>query len=75
MSNTNLNEVDVIKVRLRKILNTMDLPSKRCVLNSEVEEGNLRWLLRNIQIHNGKHPNFLEAKDLIIKLLVDNYLK
>ena len=75
MSNTNLSEADVDRVGLTKILYTMDLPSKRCVLSAEVEEGNLRWLSRNIQIHNGKHPNLREAKDLIAKLLVDNHLK
>ena len=52
----------------------MDLPSKRCILNAEVEEGNLRWLSRNIQINSSEHPQFQEAKGLIRELLVSQYI-
>jgi hypothetical protein len=47
--------------RLQEILETMNVP--------ETRKTDLKWLARNIQVQNGQHPQFGEAKDLIRKLL------
>jgi hypothetical protein len=46
------------------LLSTMDIPSKR---KEDMSEGNIRWLLRNLFIHNGNHPDF----DRVLDMLVD----
>lgn len=48
--------------RLRKILETMDLPAMRV---SSLDRG---WLLRNIAVRNQNHPDFEEAFGLLKKL-------
>lgn len=40
----------------------MDIPAFRRNINNDV---NVRWLLRNIHINNGNHPNLEEALTLI----------
>ena len=50
---------------LNDILSTMDIPETRRVINAK----NLRWLLRNIRVRNGKHPRIKEVISSIIALL------
>lgn len=42
-------------MRIEKMLETMDVPNFRRNLK---KEENIRWLLRNLHIRNGKHPYF-----------------
>lgn len=53
-----------MKERLEEILTTMDIPENR----REINFGNLSWMIRNLAIRNGNHPNFEEARDLVRKL-------
>ncbi len=50
------------KRRLNELLETMDVPKSRFA--------DLRWLTRNLGIRNEKHPNFLEARRLIVDALI-----
>jgi hypothetical protein len=50
--------------RLQQILETMDVP--------EMRKGDVRWLMRNIQIRNSAHPEIDEAMKLLKKL---NFVK
>lgn len=43
--------------RLQEILQTMDVPIRRV--------NDYSWLARNLAIRNSKHPDFVEAKQLI----------
>lgn len=47
------------------ILDKMDLPSRRKMINKE----NLLWLSRNIMFKNNDHPNFQRSIELIRMLL------
>ena len=49
------------KILLMELLLTMDLPRDRIVLS----EGNILWLLRNVQIDNANNPNL----ERIVRLL------
>lgn len=53
-----------MKERLEQILATMDIPENR----REINFGNLSWMIRNLAIRNGSHPDFGEARDLVRKL-------
>lgn len=53
-----------MKERLEEILTTMDIPENR----REINFGNLSWMIRNLAIRNGNHPDFEEARDLVRKL-------
>lgn len=53
-----------MKERLEEILTTMDIPENR----REINFGNLSWMIRNLAIRNGNHPDFEEAHDLVRKL-------
>lgn len=52
---------------LTDILKTMDLPEKR---RDIYNAANLRWLARNIQFRNFKHPKIKEAIELIKELIL-----
>ncbi len=52
-------------IELKKILDTMVVPSKR----KELTMDNLRWLKRNLFIQNSAHPEFAVAEQLIVKLI------
>lgn len=54
----------IMKERLKEILTTMDIPENR----REINFGNLSWMIRNLAIRNGNHPDFEEARDLVRKL-------
>ena len=43
--------------RLVEILATMDVPASR----KELTPSNVRWLLRNLRVRNGQHPDINEA--------------
>ena len=49
------------KILLMELLLTMDLPRDRIVLS----EGNILWLLRNVQINNANNPNL----ERVVRLL------
>lgn len=49
------------QVVLMDLLLTMDIPRGRISLT----EGNVRWLLRNVQINNASHPDL----ERVIRLL------
>ena len=49
------------KILLMELLLTMDLPRDRIVLS----EGNVLWLLRNVQINNANDPNI----ERVVRLL------
>lgn len=51
---------------LRKILETMEVPSFRC---QDLRNSNLLWLQRNLHINNGAHPQLGNALSLIGKIL------
>lgn len=53
-----------MKERLEEILTTMDIPENR----REINFGNLSWMIRNLAIRNGNHPDFEEARNLVRKL-------
>lgn len=52
---------------LTELLLTMDLPRGRIPLTPS----NVRWLLRNVQINNGGHPN-LERVVRLLKEFAQN---
>ena len=54
------------KVLLMELLLTMDLPRGRITLS----EGNVFWLLRNVQINNANHPE-LERVVRLLKEFTD----
>ena len=43
--------------RLVEILATMDIPTSR----ENLTTANVRWLLRNLRVRNGQHPDINEA--------------
>jgi hypothetical protein len=45
--------------RLNEILSTMDIPENRL--------SDWAWLLRNLWVRNGSHPDFSEAQKLVVK--------
>lgn len=45
------------------LLEDMDVPVAR------IREEDWRWLLRNLQIRNGNHPDFPEVHDILRKLI------
>ena len=61
-----LNEVERQKSQLAEILEEMDLPETRKNLN---ESSSLRWLMRNMRVRNGKHPQCKNAVELIKNLM------
>ncbi len=58
------------RVRLREILETMDLPFLRKVV---ADVNDLKWLKRNLISQNNRHPDFEEAMEIIIGLLKDGW--
>ena len=42
---------------LTEILTTMDIPASR----ENLTPTNVRWLLRNLRVRNGQHPDINEA--------------
>jgi hypothetical protein len=46
---------------LQELLKDMNVPKERL--------GDIRWLARNLGIHNGHHPRLDETQSLIRKLL------
>ena len=62
-----MNNYDDETIKLRSILQTMDVPEMRM----EVNDSNLRWLMRNMAVKNSKHPDFEKAEDTI-KFLLKN---
>ena len=62
----NLNEVERQKSQLVEILEEMDLPETRKNIN---DNSNLRWLIRNMSVRNGKHPRCRKAFKLIKSLM------
>lgn len=50
---------------LTDLLNDMDIP----VMRREINNRNLRWLMRNIRVRNGKHPKIKEVMEEIKRLL------
>ena len=55
------------KILLMELLLTMDLPRDRIVLS----EGDVLWLLRNVQINNANHPE-LERVVRLLKEFAQN---
>lgn len=51
---------ELLVTRLREILSTMDVPSGRV--------NDLPWLARNLQVRNSDHPDFAEAREIIVEL-------
>lgn len=47
------------------LLNDMDIP----IMRREINNRNLRWLMRNIRVRNGKHPKIKEVIEEIKRLL------
>jgi len=43
--------------RLVEVLTTMDVPASR----KELTPSNVRWLLRNLRVRNGQHPDINET--------------
>ena len=43
--------------RLAEILSNMDIPASR----ESLTPTNVRWLLRNLRVRNGKHPDINEV--------------
>lgn len=58
------------RVRLREILETMDLPFLRKVVASIYD---LKWLNRNLISRNNRHPDFEEAMKIIVDLLKEGW--
>ncbi len=54
------------KEELVNVLNEMDLPAMR----RELSVSNIRWLLRNIRVHNGNHPRIAEVFEELKRLLL-----
>lgn len=54
---------DQLKAKLKDILSSMDIPSKR------IHELDIRWLNRNLAIRNTSHKDYREAKWIISFLL------
>lgn len=54
-----------IEGRLKTLLGQMLVPHSR----QELHHHNLKWLGRNIAIHNAEHPHIEEARGLITKML------
>ena len=50
--------------KLEQLLNTMDIPPMR--------KNDNRWLMRNLAIRNGEHPDFDEVIALLRKQHLDN---
>ena len=50
-----------------KLLCEMDIPDMR----REINHRNLRWLMRNIRVRNGKHQRIKEVIEEIKRLLKD----
>ena len=48
------------------VLNEMDLP----VMRREINESNLRWMMRNIRVCNGDHPRIKEVLGELRRLLL-----
>ena len=48
---------------LKELLSSMDVPHER------IKNNDYFWFLRNLPIHNGNHPNFGPAMELIQKEL------
>lgn len=59
--------IAVDTAKLMNILTNMDLPKGRL----DLTQSNIRWLLRNIQINNGNHPDIIVAIELLKNLLTD----
>ena len=51
---------DELSLELSRILETMDVPPAR--------KEDLGWLMRNLAVRNGEHPDFDTAKRLISQL-------
>ena len=60
--------LDEFKQALTDILKDMDVPEMR----TELTEANLRWLQRNLHIHNAYSDNFTKAVLLIRWLLAND---
>jgi len=56
---------DVLHLEVLVIIEDMDIPEMRKVLN---KLGNLLWLQRNLMIRNGNHPRATEAVEMIAKM-------
>ena len=56
------------KILLMELLLTMDLPRDRIVLTPE----NKLWLLRNVQINNGTHPDLERVVRLLKEFVQDD---
>ena len=56
------------KILLMELLLTMDLPRDRIVLS----EGNILWLLRNVQINNANNPNLERVVRLLKEFAQDD---
>jgi hypothetical protein len=63
-----LDSCDPMVERLSEILLFMNIPDAR----RELTTSNIRWLARNLFIHNFKHELFPEAKVLLKSLLPNN---
>jgi hypothetical protein len=62
----NSSERKSTATELRKILETMELPSFR---TQYMSEHNLRWLQRNILFKNEQHPEIEKALSIIGEML------
>ena len=57
---------NIIKINLKEILDTMDIPESRRDIN---KPENISWLLRNLGIRNKENKYFQDAVKLIKMLL------
>jgi 2'-5' RNA ligase len=57
---------EAAKPSLDAILDSMELPAMR---RDTTKPGNVKWLLRNIQINNGEHPDLRNALEMLKALL------
>jgi hypothetical protein len=55
---------EINALRLEELLQDMNLPVNR----KNVRDETLRWLCRNLGARNDRHPNFVEARKLLVEL-------
>jgi hypothetical protein len=58
--------------RLLKLLGPMELPEWR---KTKLTIHNCRWLLHNMGLKNATHPNFEEAKTLLVNIVRNGLVK
>jgi len=56
-----MSNVIEMKERLKELTKSMDIPSFRST--------SIPWLHRNMAIRNKEHPDFEEAKNIVLELL------